>query len=177
MPKKRAIMLVTWFGEHANIIMTGLAFCVVGFGIWSIYQYTVLRDAQSSLSGIQIARIVEERAANASRVRECKSSIAFVVTANTLISSYRQDLIERATANEILIKSSPDAKTKAVRVKAAKLAREKASKLTDFPERTLADCKELERLQDAGLREKYGDKLDELEEAERRSRSEDSDAR
>lgn len=174
MPRKRAIMLVNWFGAHANVIMPLLAFGALAIGIWTILLYSKLEDQQSRLSGIEIARIVEQRASNRNAVIRCNSSIGTVRIANILLGTVKTDLLQRAAANRKLWRVEKNPTLKATRIKAAVQAERKAGKLHLFPKVTKKQCNELRDRLRAELVFKYGDKLRQLEKEERKSQRSDT---
>lgn len=174
MPKKRAIMLISWFGRNANVIMTVLAFAVLALGVFNLVLYLDLRDQQSRLSGIEIGRIVEQRASNKSAVQNCRSGIPLVRTANVLIENSKSDLLQRAASSRQIARITDDKALRENRLKAAVDAERKAAALTLFPKRTMKDCNELRDTLRAELELKFGTKLRLLEEEERRSQKSDA---
>lgn len=174
MPKKRALIVVNWFGRHASVIMPLLAFGALAIGIWTIILYTKLEDQQSRLSGIEIARIVEQRASDRNTVIRCNTSIATVRIANILLGTVKTDLLQRAAANRKLSLVETNPTLKATRIKAAVQAERKAGKLHLFPKVTKKQCDDLRDRLRAELVFKYGAKLRQLEKEERRSQRSDT---
>lgn len=136
--------------------------------------YLDLREQQSRLSGIEIGRIVEQRASNKSAVQNCRSGIPLVTTANVLIENSKSDLLQRAASSRQIARFTDDKALKANRLKAAKDAERKADALTLFPKRTKKDCDHLRDTLRRELELKFGKKLRQLEREERRSQKSDA---
>jgi hypothetical protein len=173
-PRKRAIMVITFFGEYARIIMPILAFLVIALGVWNITLYRDLNDQGSRLSGIEIARIVEERSNNRNQVSRCRGSIRILQSFNTLVTSYRSDLRTRADTSRALARNDKPGRAHILRIRAADAADRKANALTVAPRITKATCNKLERRLRAELVVKFGPKLRQLEKEEARSRKSDT---
>ena len=104
MPKKRALIVVRWFGANASVITTLLAFVAIALALWTAVLYTDLRNQRSRLTGIEIARIVEQRTSDKQAVVNCRTGIATIRIANVLLSTVKADLLQRASANRLLAK-------------------------------------------------------------------------
>jgi hypothetical protein len=170
-------MLVSWFGRNANVILTTLAFLVVGLAIWNIVLQRKVNTQASALSGIEITRIVEDRTNNFNAVQRCRGSISTVSVANVLVATVKSDLLQRAVASRALIDRQPDSELNPTRLKAARQAERQASVLKLFPAVTKGTCDKLAADLRAKLVAKYGDKLRQLEQEERRSRRDDAAGR
>lgn len=149
MPRKRALIVLAWVGNHARIILTGMLLALIGLTIWNVTLYRDLNATRSSLSGIEIARIVEARAADRNQVTQCRAAIPFIKSFQTLTEAVRANLIARGEKDQ-------------------------ARNLIDLPSRNQKFCDDLARDLRAALVKKYGDKLAQLEREEGASRREDT---
>lgn len=166
MPKKRAVMFLGWVGRNAAIILAGLLLVVIGLAIWNAALYSQLRGTRSQLSGIEIARIVEARAADRNEVTQCRTSLPFIKSFQTLTESVRANLRQQAAANERIAKTENDPTIVRTRERLAEQARMRADNLIDLPNRTKKFCNDLEKRLRAALVAKYGSKLRQLEREE-----------
>ncbi|HSE43746.1 MAG TPA: hypothetical protein VLA89_00300 [Gemmatimonadales bacterium] len=173
MPRKRARLFLAWVGEHAVIILTACLLAMIAGAVWNLYLYAELRHTRSSLTGIEIARIVEQRSQDRNQVTQCRTSIPFIRSFQVLTESVRTNLRQSATLNRRLAMSETSPALKRARLRLVALNEAKAKALVDLPNRNQAFCDKLKRDLRAELVRKYGDKLIQLEKEERQSQGDD----